>query len=139
MSKETKQPSNIVPLLVAALVCDVAAVDPSTGKKNLIGIFDRILVGQFPTKRGMHVYIKIADAQGHYELEVKYVQIGTGAVLAAAKGPLDSSDRLQTADLYIPFPPLPIPAVGRYEFQVWANSMYLGSATIQADQRPQKG
>ena len=117
---------------MAALVCDVAVADPSTGKKNLIGIFDRVYVGNFPTNRQMSLYMKVTDAAGYYETEVKYVQVGSGKVLAQAKGELNSTNRLVSADLYIQFPPLPIPREGRYEFQVWANSMFLGATFIDA-------
>ena len=78
MSQSESQPlSKVVPLLVATLVCDVAVADPSTGKKNLIGIFDRVYVGRFPTQRSVSLYFKIADAEGHYNFDVRYVQAST--------------------------------------------------------------
>lgn len=132
MTQEQRTLSNVVPVLVAALVCDVAVADPSTGKKNLIGIFDRIHVGEFPTKRPMSLYMKVTDAEGYYKTEVRYVQVGSGQVLAQAKGELHSTNRLASADLYIQFPPLLIPKEGRYEFQLWANSMFLGATSIDA-------
>lgn len=132
---QKKPLSNVVPVLVAALVCDVAVADPSTGKKNLIGIFDRIFVGEFPTTRRLSIYMKITDADGNYELEARYVQANSGTVLAQAGGNLQSNDKLASIDLIIPFPPLPIPKEGRYEFQIWANSMFLGATFIDAIQR----
>lgn len=136
---ESNQPlSQVVPLLVAALICDVAVADPSTGKKNLIGIFDRIHVGTFPTRRPMTLYLKVADAEGRYEVEVRYVQRSTDNVLAQAKGALVARDRLASTDLHIAFPPLPIPEEGRYEFQVWANSMFLGVTFIDAVARAKR-
>ena len=137
MTQQERSLSAIVPVLVAALVCDVAVADPSTGKKNLVGIFDRIHVGKFPTQRPMSLYMKVTDAEGYYETEVRYVQVGSGQVLAQAKGELHSPDRLASADLYIQFPPLPIPEKGRYEFQIWANSMFLGATFIDAMPRTQ--
>jgi len=138
MTQGKKTLSNVVPVLVAALVCDVAVADPGTGKKNLIGIFDRINVGgKFPTKHSMSLYMKVTDAEGYYETEVRYVQVSSGKVLAQAKGELQSTDRLASADLYIQFPPLLIPEAGRYEFQVWANSIFLGATFIDAIPRPE--
>lgn len=139
MNSENRQLSKVVPLLIAALVCDVAVADPSTGKKNLIGIFDRIMVGKVPTSRQMTLYLKLADADGSYDFEVKYVQVGTGSVLAGAKGGMQANDKLAATDLCIPFPPLPIPSVGRYEFQIWANSMFLGSAALNVTPLPKGG
>lgn len=132
MAPEKKQLSKVVPVLIAALVCDIAAADPSTGKKNLIGIFDRLNVGSFPTGRPMSVYIKVTDAEGDYELELKFVQVSTGRVIAGAEGALHSNNRLASVDMLVHFPPLPIPEAGRYEFQIWANNMFLGSAFLDA-------
>ena len=132
MALDDQPLSQVVPVLVAALVCDVAAADPSTGKKNLIGIFDRINVTKFPTRRPVSIYFKVADAEGRYEIQVRYVQVKTGKILAQAEGGLQANDRLASTDLYIQFPPLPIPEEGRYDFQVWANSMFLGSTFIDA-------
>ncbi len=107
MSKEP------VPVLVAALICDVAVADPSTNKKHLIGIFDRVWVNEFPTQWQMSLYIKLADAEGTYEIEAKYVYRKSGSEIAGAKIKLEIRDRLLTTDLHIPFPPLPIPHEGR--------------------------
>lgn len=133
---QQKQPlSQVVPVLVAVLICDVAVADPGTGKKNLIGIFNRINVGKFPTNRPMSVYLKLTDAEGYYEFDIRFVELKTGTILAGAQGTLTAKDRLASSDLCIQFPPLPVPGEGRYEFQVWANSMFLGSTFLDAVQR----
>ena len=135
---EQRTLSNVVPVLVAALVCDVAVADPSTGKKNLIGIFDRVTVGEFPTNRQMSLYMKVTDAEGYYKTEVRYVQVGSGKVLAKAEGELHSSNRLVSIDQIIRYPPLPIPKEGRYEFQIWANDIFLGATFVDAVLRKQR-
>jgi hypothetical protein len=80
--------------------------------------------------------MKITDAEGHYEIEVKYVQIKSMSVIAGIKANFNFEDRLKSSDLHIQLTPLPIPEEGRYEFQVWANSIFLGSAFIDAELRP---
>ena len=137
MTQESRALSQVVPVLVAALVCDVAVTDPNTGKNNLIGIFNRVNVGKFPTTRRMSLYVKVTDAEGDYDTEVRYVQVGSGKVLAQAQGKLHSANRLASIDLLIQFPPLPIPAEGRYEFQIRVNSVFLGATFIDAVQRRQ--
>ena len=136
MTQLDKQPlSEVVPLLVAALMCDAAVEDPSTGKKSLIGVFDLVQVKKFPTQRPISLYFKIADAEGFYKFDVRYVQVNTSEVLARAEGALTVNDRLASSDLHLPFPPLPLPEIGRYEFQIWANSMFLGAASMRAVQQ----
>ena len=139
MAQQEQPLSQVVPLLVAALICDVAVTDPSTGKVSLIGIFSSINVGTFPTQRAMSLYLKTVDAEGRYEFEVRYVKRATGEVLAQAQGELMARDRLKASDLSIGFPPLPIPTEGRYEFQIWANSMFLGTAFVDAVPRTAPG
>jgi hypothetical protein len=136
LAEESHVQSQVVPLLVAALVCDVAVADPSTGKKSLLGIFDRMNVGKFPTQHPMTLYFKLTDAEGHYEIAVRYVEVSSGKVLAEATGEMEVTDRLISVDLYMSFPPLPIPGPGRYEFQIWANGMFLGTTFMDAAQRP---
>ena len=63
-------------------------------------------------------------------MDIRFVHLNSGNVLAKAEGKLEQSDRLASAELLIPFPPLQIGEPGRYEFQVWANSTFLGSTTI---------
>jgi hypothetical protein len=132
MGGQERQPSEVVPVLVAVLVCDAGVADPSTGKKNLIGIFDRVFVRQFPASRAMSVYVKLTDAEGQYRLIIRYVQTGSGRVLGEAAGEMKSTDRLTSADAILSFAPLPIPEAGRYEFQVWTNDAYLGGAFLDA-------
>ncbi len=119
------------------LVCDVAVADPGTGKKNLIGIFDRINVGRFPTQYPMSVYLKLADAEGSYRLKVRYVQRDSGDILAEVEGDLQVANRLQSCDLVVSFPPLEVPSEGRYEFQIWSNDIFLGGTFIDAVPRTQ--
>ncbi len=122
-------------MLVAALICDIAVTDPSTGKKNLIGIFDKIVVGKFPTKRSMYLYIKLADAEGTYKIEAKYVDRKSGSEIANAISTVSVPSRMMTMDAYIAFPPLPMLLQGRYEFQIWSDSVFLGSAFLDAEER----
>ena len=124
--------SPILPVMSAALVCDTHAVDPSTGKKSLIGIFDQVNAAAFPVSRPVTAYYKLADAEGRYEFEIRFSHVGDGDMLAQATGEFTSADRLRALELVVPFPELPFPAPGRYEFQLWANGMYVGATTIDA-------
>jgi hypothetical protein len=124
--------TNPIPVLVAVLVCDVAVADPSTGKKNLIGIFDKVFVNKFPTVRAMSLYVKLTDAKGKYDLAIEFVVGKTGEKLADVRGEFVSENPLEAADAHVQFPPLPLPQPGRYELRVLADSIYLGSAVIDA-------
>lgn len=125
-----------LPILLAVLVCDVAVAEPVTGKKSLIGVFDKVFVGSFPAVRPMSVYVKLSDAQGKYELAIQFVYSNTGEKIGEAKGTFSATNPLEAADAHVQFPPLPIALPGRYEFRVLADSVYLGSAVIDAVEAP---
>lgn len=122
----------MVPYLVAALICDTAATDPNTGKKSLIGIFDFVALRQFPGAHPLSLYFKIADAEGFYKLEIRHIQADTGELLGNVEGELRAENRLVTTDIHISLPPVPLPEPGLYEFQLWANSVFLGSTSVRA-------
>lgn len=128
-------PSPVVPFLVAFLVCDAGSEDPDTGKKNLIGIFDRLWVATFPTQRPVTLYIKITDAEGHYPIDIEYVQVSSSRVLGKGEGELTISDRTVSQDLLVSLPPMPIPGPGRYEFRLKMAGYFLGNAFFDAGQR----
>jgi hypothetical protein len=132
LTQEERPLSKVVPVLVAALACDGAVADSATGKKTLVGIFDRVIVPTFPTQQPMALYMKLTDAEGSYKIEVRYVATNSGQELAKAAGQLELASRLGSFDFFIPLPPVQIPSEGRYEFQVWANGVYLGGTFIDA-------
>ena len=142
MSEESqgKALSQVVPVLVAALVCDSSSVDPTTNKKTLIGIFDRITVGEFPTERPVSLYFKITDATGAYDMSIRFVRSDSRQVLAEIKRkkPLIITDRLSSHDAVFPLSMIPLPESGTYEFQIWFNGTFLGSTPINVVQRSSK-
>ncbi len=138
MTNQEENLSRVVPYLLAILVCDSATIDRNSGKKTLVGIFDRVIAGKFSTSRWCSVYFKLSDAQGNYRFKVQYAQVETGNILAEAetKEALTIKNRLDTFDSLISFPrALPIPQAGQYEFRLYANDIFLGRIAINAMQR----
>jgi hypothetical protein len=138
LPENSEELSKVVPVLIAALICDVAAVDPASGKKSLIGVFDKI-ISDFPIQHPMTVYFKIADGEGKYQLAIRFLFRATNALLAEVIGELVVPDRLGSVDHAVAFPPLPILNAGRYEFHIFANSVFIGAAFLDAVGRPQTG
>ena len=141
MTSEEQNLSRVVPYLLAILVCDSGTVDRNSGKKTLVGIFDRVIAKEFPTSRWLSVYFKLSDAQGNYRFKVQYAQVETDKILAEAetKDLQIIKSRLDTFDSLIGFPvALPIPEVGQYEFRLYANNMFLGRIAINAVPRDKR-
>ena len=141
MTNEKQTLSRVVPYLLAILVCDSGTIDRNSGKKTLVGIFDRVIAKKFPTSRWLSVYFKLSDAQGKYRFKVQYAQVRTGNILAEAEtqDALTIKSRLDTFSSLISFPvAIPIPEPGQYEFRLYANNMFLGRIAINAMQRERK-
>jgi hypothetical protein len=128
-----EQRSEVVPLLVAALVCDSAFQDPATGKTSLIGVFDRVNARAFPSVHAaLSLFVKMVDAEGFYDVSIKIVHAESGQVLAQARAEMKVGDRLSPTSFVLPLQQFQLPGAGTYDFQIWANDTYLGSASLQA-------
>jgi hypothetical protein len=141
VTNEEEYLSKVVPYLLAILVCDSGTIDLNSGKKTLVGIFDRIIAGKFPTSRWLSVYFKLSDAEGKYRFRVQYAQVKTDEILAEAEtqDAKTIKSRLDIFDSLISFPvALQIPEAGQYEFRLYVNSMFLGRIAINAVPRDKR-
>ena len=134
MASEKQNLSRVVPFLLAILVCDSGTVDRNSGKKTLVGVFNRVVGRTFPTSRWLSLYFRFTDAEGRYQFKVQYAQVKTGNILVQAETDvLSVENRLDTRDFLISYPaPVPIPEAGQYEFRLYANDMFLGRISIDA-------
>ena len=121
------------------LVCDAAVTD-QTGKKTLVGVFDKVWAVSFPIQQQLAIYFRITDAQGQYVFRVDYVYVDSDQILAKAVGsPVTIQDRLLTPDFVLPVAIAPIPGAGRYEFRLYANDAFIGQIGFVASQIQGRG
>jgi hypothetical protein len=138
MGKRDHQPS--IPVVLAFLLCDKIVQEAGTGKKTIVGIFDRVWAESFPTVHGpFGIYAKLADAAGAYDLKIDILHlesnemIGQGGMKALA-----GDDPLAVVDLVLNLPGIPLPKQGTYEFQLSANGVWIGRTKLIAA-RKKKG
>jgi hypothetical protein len=132
-----KSNANIVkPVLIAALVCDLAAMEPHTGKKTLVGIFDKMVTQRLPIIRHIFVYFKLLNGEGEYNLEIRHVLSKNGQVIGNAIGKVTLLDRLASMDQFVFLGGAVFPEYGKYDFQILANDVLLGSAVLEVLQAP---
>ena len=125
----------LTPVPVAFLVCDQISVDRISGKKTIVGIFDRVWVAQFPTSQSPWLYLRVIDAEGKYAIKFEYVQVSNQTVLAEGQGEIISSNRHQYTDLVLNWPVMPIPEPGEYEFRAWMNNKFISNTRVTARPR----
>lgn len=132
------EPTASVPTVVAMLLCDQIITEVGTSKKTLVGVFDRCFLPEFPFKLpGFWVYARLTDAEGDYTFKLRFIYLDEEQLLAEITTiKVHAPDRLGFLDLTLPLPPLfPVPKPGRYEFQLYAEEVYIGRTTIQAEER----
>lgn len=119
-------------------MCDVIITDAGSGKKTLVGVFDKFLPPQVPCQiGGFWLFARVTDAEGKYAFKVKFVSLKKDTTVAELiTNEVESKDRLGFLDLVITLPALPVPELGRYEFQLYANEVYIGRITVSVELAP---
>lgn len=133
-----------VPSLLSVLICDTVIVDAESQKKTLVGLFDMVAVSQVPFIQKVGFYAKLTDLEGTYTFRIRLVQLGEEEQLLVegTAGPYEVDDRLTCIEIALNLPPVPISEYGRYEFQFFANDMYVGRAmmnVVRPETKPQQG
>jgi len=88
------------------------------------------------THKAAAIYIRIADAEGSYDMRLQYVRVDTQEVLHEATGRLEVqlSERYGEADFAVPLSAIMIPEPGYYEFRLFINEQFFQKVRFQAIQ-----
>ena len=136
MAENGENSGQPTPVPIAFLLCDQISSDQTTGKKTVVGIFDRMWVSRFPTNyRPASLYARLIDCEGEYEFRIEYVQVSTQTVLGKAEGQATAKDRHRYTDIVIAWPVIPIPDAGEYEFRLWMSNKFINSIRFTAQPR----
>src|ERR1035438_8666640 len=121
-----------IPSVVAMLICDQVIVEQGTGKKSLIGVFEHIGAFSFPTQTRLAIYVKLVDASGHYDLLIRVVNLKDETKVAELKAEAPNLQPISAAEFAINIAGIVLPEAGKYEFQLYANDIYLHRVTMNA-------
>jgi hypothetical protein len=121
-----------VPSVLAILVCDSVILDSLSRKQSVVGIFDNIHSIKVPCYQPVGFYARMTDAEGEYKFTIRILHLGEEEKII---GGLETErviakDRLGSLNLVLNLPPVPFPEFGRYEFQLFANDVFIGRAVI---------
>jgi len=130
-------PNELIPNVLAMLVCDQVIAEQGTNKKSLVGVFDNINTSAYPTQLRLAVYAKVADAEGPYTFLLRLVNLKNETVLSSIEIKANIVSRLESAELAVNMIGIVFAEPGKYEFQLWADGTYLHRITLSA--KPQGG
>jgi len=119
------------PVPMAFLICDQVITDEATKKKTLVGVFDHIMVKQFPARHGpVALYARLFDSEGTHECGVDYIRTDTQEVLGNAKGQINVRSRNKSFEFSLNLPAIEIPEPGEYEFRLYLDNRMMHRARL---------
>jgi hypothetical protein len=125
--------SATIPSLLAILLCDHVILEQGTGKKTLVGLFDEVWSPTEPHHQDLGFFARMTDLEGNYQFAIKVVRIAAEGEIVVAAGNLQMAqpitNRLANLDLALNLP-VDFPNFGKYEFQLFANDIYMGRAVL---------
>src|SRR3990172_6809166 len=121
-----------IPAIRAILMCDTVIQEAGTGKKTLVGVFDRFVFPNVPAQiGGFTFFARITDLNGSYSFRIDVVDLREDKKLARIEtNEFTHDDPLGSMDLVLPIPPIRFINFGKHEFQLYANNIYLGRCVI---------
>lgn len=125
--------TNPIPTVLALLICESVIHDAETQKKTIVGVFDRILSGVTPQSINLGIYAKLVEGSGQYTFKIRMVNLKDETPVVQV--PIQANWALPQApfELGVNFRGLVIPEFGNYEFQLYANDIYLGRAVFSLE------
>lgn len=126
--------SNPIPTLLAFIVCDTVIQDAATQKRSLVGVFDRVASPAEPLLlNSVGLYAKLVEGSGTYQIRVRLVNLKDESPVVEIKATAQWIDLDGPMEMAFNFQGIPLGAFGTYEFQLYANDIFLGRAILRAE------
>ncbi len=130
---ELEEKLSVPPIPIAFLVCDQVITDEATKKKTLVGVFDHIMVKQFPARHGpVALYARMFDSEGVHDCKVDYIKVDSQETLGNATGQIQVKSRNRSFEFSLNLPGIELPAPGEYEFRLYIDSRMMQRARLTA-------
>ena len=122
-----------IPTLLAFIVCDTVIHDAASQKKTLVGLFDQVLSPREPiTINNLAVYAKLVEGSGDYAIKVRLVNLKDEGPVLQIEAKVNWTVAESPLELGMNFTGVVLNEFGTYEFQLFANDIYLGRAIMKA-------
>ena len=103
------------PMGLSLIFCDMIIEDKTTGKKSLIGLFDRIHTRTFPCiHTSMALFVSMTSGQGRYPCEVVCRHTDDKTIAFRVQGHVGMKDPTQVVDIIFRLNGVRFPLPGVY-------------------------
>ena len=114
------------PMGLALVVCDTVIEDRHSGKKSLIGLFDRLHAPTFPCVHPtLSVMIALTNVSGELPCEITCRHAESGETAFAATGKVNFQDPGKVVELVFNFAGVRLPKPGKYDLNVMVDEMLI--------------
>ena len=128
MENKNKKPT---PILLSINVCDMVIRDELTKKVSLIGLFNTIKAGAFPTQHHLfHVYVALTNGHGQYHTSLSIVDVTDNNPIMSVEGSLDFVNPLQVLEINFGLQGLRFDKAGKYAFRVTCEGTFVGERSF---------
>lgn len=132
-----------MPMGLSLVVCDTIIEDKLTGKKSLIGLFDRIHARVFPCVHAtMAVFVSLTSGHGKYPCEILCRHSDGKTIAFSAKGEIVMPEPSRVVDLVFRLNGVRFPKSGTYWLHFLADEMPVMMRPLliqQLKERPGQG
>ena len=106
------------PMGLSLIICDTIIEDKLTGKKSIIGMFDRLTASKFPCLHPqLSILVSLTSGYGNYDCEILCTSKTGVSTVFGAKGKIALNDPSQVVDIAFNFKSIRFPKIGDYWLQ----------------------
>ena len=133
-------PSLETPMGLALVVCDTVIEDRHSGKKTLVGLFDRIQTARLPCVHPtLSVLVSLTGGRGEYPCQVVCRHTDSTTTAFSATGTVTLKDPRQVVDLVYRLQGVRFPAAGIYWLHFMVESVPIMMRPLRVEKRPESG
>jgi hypothetical protein len=128
------------PMGLSLLICDTVIEDKLTGKKSLVGLFDRVHAQRLPCVHpAMAVFVSVTGGRGEYPCEIVCKHQDGETLAFDAKGKVNLRDPRQVVDLVFRLSGVRFPKDGLYWLTFQMDEIPIMMRPLQVKRREAKG
>ena len=106
------------PMGLALVLCDTIIEDRTTGKKSLIGMFDRLASSNFPCVHPhLAILVSLTSGKGKYPCKITCTHVESDAIAFQGEGEIELTHPHQVVDIAFNFHGVKFPKPGIYNLQ----------------------